>query len=134
MFKRTGYVIEHPGKAASRLRHARAGFTLVELLVALVLLDIGLLALIAVAASITRSAHVSGIEASALSIASARLERAASLACGGGNSGVARANPATTEWFADMPAPNETRVISDSVAVVTSRGIRTIVLRTGARC
>jgi len=58
----------------------------------------------------------------------------ASLACQGGGSGVAQVSPAIAEWFAESPAPNATRVIVDSVAYVTPNGVRTFVLRTGARC
>ena len=113
---------------------SRKGFTIVELLIALVLLDVGLLALVGLAASVDRDADSARIRANALNVASARLETMASLACQGGASGVTQPSPGITEWFSETPAPNATRVIVDSVAYVTPHGVRTFVLRTGARC
>jgi type II secretory pathway pseudopilin PulG len=113
---------------------ARTGFSLIELLIALVLLEIGLLALVGMAAASTREANASRREASALSVASARLERAASLSCQGSNSGVSRAGPGVIDSYVEIVGPNGTRVISDSVLVVTTRGTRVTVLRIGARC
>ena len=123
----------HDGRVAPRLS-SRKGFTIVELLIALVLLDVGLLALVGLAASIARDAATSRIRTDALSAASARLERMASVACHGAASGVAQASPALTEWFSESPSPNETRTIVDSVAFMTARGMRTLVLQTAARC
>src|SRR5437773_9043715 len=114
--------IQQQRQAPSWRVHVRGGFTLIELLIALVLLDVGLLALVGIAAAITRDANSSQGTSKALSVASARLERAASLECRGAASGVAAVSPGLTEWFAELPQPNETRIISDSVAIVTSRG------------
>lgn len=117
----------------ARLR-ARAGFSLIELLIALVLLEIGLLALVGMTGASTREADAARRAAAALSVASARLERAESLSCRGGNSGIWPAGPGLTESYEEIVGPNGTRVISDSVVVVTTRGSRAIVLRTGGRC
>ena len=113
---------------------ARKGFTIVELLIALVLLDVGLLALVGLAASVDRDADSARTRTNALNAASGRLETMASLACQGGGSGVAQVRPGITEWFAEAPAPNATRGIVDSVTYVTPHGVRTFVLRTAARC
>jgi type II secretory pathway pseudopilin PulG len=134
MASRSSNGIPYQGQAPLPRHRVGGGFTLIELLIALVLLDVGLLALVGIAASITRDANSSHGTAKALSAASARLERAASLECRGAAAGVARVSPGLTEWFTELPQPNETRIISDSVAMVTSRGVTTIVLRTGARC
>jgi Tfp pilus assembly protein PilE len=112
----------------------KTGFTLIELLIALVLLDVGVLALVGLAASISRNGDDSRLGANALSVAAARLERTASTSCTGASAGIARMSHGVTERFSDLPAPNGTRVIIDSVSYVTTRGPQTIVLQTGARC
>ena len=124
-----------PGlRVQSGPRRGRRGFTLVELLVALVLLDIGLLALVGLTASLSRSVDRLRASARAESIATARVERIAATPCTASATGSERPDAAVTEWFSDQPAPNGTRLIVDSVAVTTVRGTRTAVLRTRARC
>ncbi|HKW48094.1 MAG TPA: prepilin-type N-terminal cleavage/methylation domain-containing protein [Gemmatimonadaceae bacterium] len=118
----------------SQQHRARSGFSLIELLVALVLLEVGLLALVGMAAASTRDANISRRESAALSIAVARLERTASLPCQGTNSGVSPAGSGVIEWYTETVLPNDTRVITDSVIIMTTRGSRTTVLRMGARC
>jgi type II secretory pathway pseudopilin PulG len=125
---------ERKGARASRASCCRKGFTIVELLIALVLLDVGLLALVGLAASVDRDADSVRTRTNALNAASGRLETMASHACQGGGSGVAQVSPGITEWFAEAPAPNATRGIVDSVAYATPHGVRTFVLRTAARC
>lgn len=120
--------------ASRQQRAPRRGFSLIELLVALVLLEIGLLALVGMTAASARATNGSRRDATALSVAWARLERAASLTCRGSSSGVFPAGPGLTEWYTETVGPNETRVISDSVVVATTFGIRSTVLRIGARC
>ena len=115
-------------------RSARRGFSLIELLIALVLLEIGLLALVGMAAASARETNGSRREATALSVAWARLERAASLTCRGSNSEVFPNLRGLTESYTETVGPNQTRVISDSVVVTTTFGIRATVLRIGARC
>ncbi|HZI42552.1 MAG TPA: prepilin-type N-terminal cleavage/methylation domain-containing protein [Gemmatimonadaceae bacterium] len=112
----------------------KTGFTLIELLIALVLLDVGVLALVGLAASISRNGDDSRLEANALSVGTARVERTASKACRGATRGTVSLNPGMTERFAELPLPNDTRVIIDSVSYKTTRGPKTIVLQTGARC
>jgi prepilin-type N-terminal cleavage/methylation domain-containing protein len=112
----------------------RKGFTLIELLIALVLLNVGLFALVGIAATISRDANHSRSEANALSVASARLERAASLACRGSGSVVEPGGNGIVEWFSETDAPNATRLLGDSVVVATSSGARSFVLRTRAPC
>ena len=113
---------------------ARRGFTLVELLVALVLLNIGLLALVSLTASLSQSVDRLRAGARAESIAAARVERIAATACTASAAGTEHPSAAVTEWFSDEPEPNATRLVVDSVAVTMSRGTRTAVVRTRARC
>lgn len=112
----------------------RRGFTLVELLVALVLLNIGLLALVGLTASLSQSVDRLRAGARAESVAMARVERIGATPCTESASGTERPSAAVTEWFSDEPTPNATRLIVDSVTVTMSHGTRTAVLRTRARC
>jgi len=112
----------------------RRGFTLIELLVALLLLDVGLLALVGFAAALYRDGGDTRASSRTWAIASARIERMASLRCGGPNAGTATLSRGISEWFTDVATPNETRLLADSVRVVTSRGVQIASLRTLARC
>lgn len=110
------------------------GFTLIELLVALLLLDVGLLAVVGFAAALYRDAGDTRASSRAWAIASARIERMASLSCSGPSGGTVALTGGISEWFSEAPAPNETRLLADSVRVVTSRGVEVATLRTAARC
>jgi prepilin-type N-terminal cleavage/methylation domain-containing protein len=110
------------------------GFTLIELLIALVLLDVGLLALVGVSAALSREALRTRNASLASSIATAGVERAASLECRGPREQRLTPNAGITAWFSESPGAHETRTISESVAVVTPRGVQTAAIRTGARC
>lgn len=129
-------ILSHTARGRSRAARARRrrGFTLIELLVALLLLDVGLLALVGLAATLYRDGDDARATALAWTIASARLERMASLSCAGAIAGSASPAVGITEWFSDVPTFNDTRLLADSVRVVTSRGIRAASLRTTARC
>jgi Tfp pilus assembly protein FimT len=113
----------------------RRGVTLLELLVALVLLDFGLIALVGAAASASRlrgRAHGDGL---ALDVASGRLEQILAVPCRGAAAGMEAPTRAMTEWWSDEPAPNGTRTVSDSVVVAMARGeSRTVVLHGAGRC
>ncbi|HEY7236837.1 MAG TPA: prepilin-type N-terminal cleavage/methylation domain-containing protein [Gemmatimonadaceae bacterium] len=125
---------DNQGIANHRAPARREGFTLIELLIALVLLNVGLFALVGIAATISRDANHSRSEANAVSVASARLERAASLACRGDRAAVEPGPNGIVEWFSETAVPNGTRILDDSVVVTTSSGARSFVLRTRAPC
>jgi Tfp pilus assembly protein PilV len=112
----------------------RSGFTLIELLVALLLLDVGLLALVGVAAALFRSGNDTRAMARAWTTASARVERMASVACGGTTAGRATWGNGVSEWFTETSTTNDTRLLADSVRVPTSRGVQVASLRTSAGC
>lgn len=127
-------------KTPSSERHPRApstsrrGFTLIELLVALLLLDVGLLGLVGVAAALFRSGNDTRATARAWATASARVERMASVACGGNTAGTVTWGGGVSEWFTETSTPNDTRILGDSVRVATSRGVQVAFLRTSAGC
>jgi len=111
----------------------RRGFTLIELLVALLLLDVGLLGLVGFAAALYRDGNDTRATARAWAIASARVERMASIACGGTGAGIA-ARAGVSEWFTEALGPNGTRLLGDSVRITTSRGVQIAALHASARC
>lgn len=112
---------------------SRRGFTLIELLVALLLLDVGLLALVGFVTALYRDGNQTRASARAWALASARLERMASVSCGGPSAGTAT-SAGVAEWFEELAFPNETRSLHDSVRVATSRGVQVASLRTYSRC
>src|SRR3954468_4476622 len=116
------------GNDSHRRRRQRGsdprGFTLIELLVALVLLDVGILALVGLGATIAREGGGAHAGMIGLNVASARLERLASMSCAGGNSGAATVSAAIAERFVESPLPNATRLLVDTVRTATSRGSR----------
>ena len=122
------------GRAERSARDKRNGFTLVELIVALALLDAVLLALVATSAFVVRQLGSSTARATAIAAARARVERLASQACGPAANGEAAPAPGVREWWSVAPASSATRVLADSVAFTTSRGVGTIVLRSRRSC
>jgi Tfp pilus assembly protein FimT len=121
-------------RLARTARTGRDGFTIIELLLALVLLDIGLFALVGLGAAISRTATAMRASSLGVSIAWGRVERMASAGCGGTISGSAAPRRGITEWFSDTAAPNDTRALSDSVAVTLPRSARVVIARSRARC
>ena len=113
---------------------ARRGFTLIELLVAVLLLDVGLLGLVGFATALYRDGNDTRAMARAWTIASARVERMASIACGGPSAAMETSPGGISEWFTEVTTPNETRLVGDSVRIRTSRGQQIVSLRTSARC
>jgi prepilin-type N-terminal cleavage/methylation domain-containing protein len=116
----------------------RAGFTLVELLVALVLLDVGLFALVATSALVTREMSAAARRAQALAVAANRLERVASMSCAATESagGEAMPYPGVRErWtVTGEEEEGEARAITDSVAFTTAVGVRVLVLHSRTPC
>lgn len=123
----------HRSPTTSRRPRTRRGFTLIELLVALLLLDVGLLGLVGFAAALYRGGNDTRVTALAWAVASARVERMASVACGGPGAGTASRN-GVSEWFTDALGPNDTRLLGDSVRITTSRGVQIAAVHTSARC
>ena len=118
----------------SRSPRDRSGFTIVELIVSLALVDAVLLALVATSAYVTRELGIATVRVAAIAAAQARLERLASLPCGPPRSGEASLGPWMREWWFDNPASGNTRVLSDSIALITRRGPVAVVIRGRRSC
>ena len=119
---------------APRPPRTKSGFTLVELIVSLALLDALLLALAATNAYVTRELGIATARTAALAAAHMRVERLASLSCGPPRNGEATLGPSMREWWSDSPASGATRLISDSIALITRRGHAAVVLRVRRSC
>jgi prepilin-type N-terminal cleavage/methylation domain-containing protein len=111
----------------------RRGFTLVELLVAVVLVDVGLLALVTGTAVLVRRQNELRARAAAVRFASNRLQLLAASACAPA-SGSAPAAVGVTEWWSAESRANHTRELRDSVAFTVSGVERSLVLRTRLVC
>lgn len=114
-------------------RRMRRGFTLVELLVAVVLVDMGLLALVAGTAILVRRQNELRARAGAVRLASNRLQWLTAGACVPLN-GTALAAPGVTEWWSAESGPNHTRELRDSIAFIVRGVERTLVLHTRLVC
>ena len=117
-----------------RPRPKRRAFTLVELLVALVVLDLGILALVAASAAAARVESATRGDAGMQAAASARMERMLASPCRGAAAATSASAPNLVEWWSDNPAPNGTRELSDSLVLSGPRGPRVLVVQTAGRC
>ena len=105
---------------------ARRGVTLIELLIAMSILSIGLMAIAGVSGSITRSLGESRNETLAATAAMARFERIAGTQCSSLtlNSPVTVTSRNITETWVVTSSGNNTLLITDTVTWVTRRGTR----------
>jgi Tfp pilus assembly protein PilV len=111
----------------------RAGFTLVELLVAVLLVDIGLLALVAGSATVVRRHNELRLHALAANAASNRIQRLVAGGCRQG-SGTAVIAPGVVEAWEVTPRGNGTRELRDSVAYTQAGSPRAVVLHMRVAC
>jgi type II secretory pathway pseudopilin PulG len=121
------------GVAPLAARQRRSGFTLVELLVAVVLIEIGLLALVASGASLVRQTTTTRARLAAINAAGNRLQLLGASACiavSGTNGGPA---DVIERWSATLQS-NGTRELRDSVTFVAMGSTHVVVLRTRLTC
>ena len=105
----------------------RPAFTLIEVLVAMVLFEFGMLALAATSAVTARSFGVAVRRARAQSVAAARVEQLRAGACAVTLPGRASHTGFTESWRVD--AIGRRRLIEDSVEIVLPRARRASVVR-----
>jgi prepilin-type N-terminal cleavage/methylation domain-containing protein len=120
---------------ASVSPRSRSGFTLLEVIVAIVLIDVGLLSLVAGSAVLIRRSTETRAETLALHAANNRLEalRSGSCAVHGLSSGVALGASFREDWSIEPQAAG-TRDLRDSISFVVQRRAHSIVLRTRISC
>ena len=123
---------EIDSRLALRLR-ARAGFTLLETIAAIILVDIGLLALVAGSAVLVRQTTQTRARATALHVASNRLETLGAVSCAVA-SGESVLPDGTHERWSAAIQPNAVRELRDSVTFPVSGETRSLVLRTRLPC
>ena len=113
-----------------RRRVHRAGYSLIELLVAIILIDVGVLAVVQTNAVLVRRRNEIRLRAAAVAAAASRIERLVAVPCAAVSG--AAVTPAYTEAWAVQPATHS-REISDSVSFGAG-GSHWISLRTGQPC
>lgn len=111
----------------------RAGFTLVELLVALMIFAVGMLGLAATAGSVTRMMGGAKRQTIAAQVAQSRIERLRATPCTTLTSGSETVRGITNTWTVSPVARGVN--VTDSVVFATSRGkTRTRVYKTTLSC
>ena len=105
---------------------ARRGVTLIELLVAMTILSVGLLAIVGVSGSVSRSLGESRSDNLAAFASQSRFERLAGTACTNLtlNTWSTATSRGVTEKYRVTDAGNNTRLVTDSVSWKTREGTR----------
>lgn len=111
----------------------RVGFTLIEVLVAVVLIEIGLLALVATGAALVRQTTTTRARFAAITVAANRLQLLGATPCVTAN-GVSVGPPGVVERWSGNVQSNATRELRDSVTFVAMGSTHAIVLRTRLTC
>ncbi len=118
----------------ARFANDRRGLTVVELVVAIVLLTIGLLGLAAVSASILRQMRVSGHQAVATALASSRFEQFEGKPCAQITAGSATSRGVTETWSVS-PVGSRGMTINDTLSFRGYKGTtRKVGLMTVVSC
>jgi len=112
---------------------SRRGFTLVELIVSVLLIDVALLALVAGSAVVVRRQVVLRTRLGAARIAANRLESLSIAPCAD-VSGTARNERGIVETWQATIGPASRRDLRDSVAYADGPDQRSIILRLGTAC
>jgi prepilin-type N-terminal cleavage/methylation domain-containing protein len=123
------------------MKHSRLAFTLIEVLVAVLVLGVGIIALVGTSAGVTRMIGRGKIETRAAQAASSRMETlrlaayATSPRCS--NPGFASGGPVlsggmTESWV--VPPTGKVRRVRVTVTYLTTRGAREAVLETALTC
>jgi Tfp pilus assembly protein PilV len=111
----------------------RTGFTLVEVLIAVILIDVGLLALVASSAVLVRQANALRLRNAALRAATNRLQQLGGAPCLPATGTATTADGIREAWFVSAPA---TRILDvrDSVTFPAGTATHSVVLHTRLPC
>jgi Tfp pilus assembly protein PilV len=110
----------------------RAGFTLIEVLLAIVLIDVGLLALVAGSAVLMRQATEVRARSNALRMANNRIQSLSAGPCAS-SIGSSVTGDAREQWTVAVQ-PNRVREVRDSVAFTAAGVERSVALLTRLPC
>ena len=123
-------------RARSAESRPRRGVTLVELIVAMTILTVGLLAIVGVSASVARSLGESRSDNLAAVAAESRFEKVAGTQCSSLtlNTVASATNRNVTERWVVVDGGNNTRQVIDTVSWTTRRGTRRNVFQTLLPC
>ena len=111
---------------------SRPAFTLVELLVAVLLIDVGVLAMVGGTAMIARRQVAMETRARAMQLASNRIQRLIAGPCAGSHGSTTSDAGVVEHWSADVT--NGQRDLRDSVVFAVARAERNIVIRSRTVC
>ena len=123
------------------MKHSRLGFTLTEVLVAVLVLGVGIIALVGTSAGVTRMIGRGKVETRAAQAASSRMETlrlaayATSPRCS--NPGFASGGPVLSGGMTELwvvPPTGKVRKVRVTVTYLTTRGAREAVLETALTC
>jgi len=123
------------------MKHMSSGFTIVEALVAIVVLGVGIVALVSASSSVTRMVGRGKMETRAAQAASRRMEELRAAAgttsprCGNPNfatGGPVLSGGVTERW--QVAATGKVRQVRVTVTYLTVRGLRTASLETSIPC
>lgn len=123
------------------MKHSPLGFTLIEVLVAVLVLGVGVLALVGTSAGVTRMIGRGKVETRAAQAASNRMEalrlasHAGSLPCtdaGFASGGPVLSGGMTESWL--VPPTGRVRRVRVTVTFLTPRGAREAVFQTALTC
>lgn len=112
---------------------APRGFALVEVLLAVILINVGLLALVAGSAVLVRQATDLRIRRNALQLGTNRLQLLGAAPCGAASGAANGAAGVREQWSVDVMG-NGVRDLRDSVIFSVRGELRSIVLRTRLPC
>lgn len=123
-------------RSRRRAARPRRGVTLIELIVAVTILMIGLLSIVGISASISRSLGQARQEQLAAMAAQSRFERLAGMACDSLSVGNVKqvSSRNITERYVVIDAGNNTRMLHDTVTWKTYRSQRKIAFKTLIPC
>jgi prepilin-type N-terminal cleavage/methylation domain-containing protein len=114
--------------------HRRTGFTLVELLVALVVFDVALLAFAADAALLVRWRGASERRVAGVAAAQSRIAELRARGCPAPATGSATPGPGVREYWWVEALPGPARSVRDSIAYADASAPRAFVLHTATPC
>ena len=113
---------------------ARRGFTIIELVVAIIIMTVGVLALATGSAGVARQMRAGNQSAVAATVGQARLENIRSLGCSSLSNGTATTRGMSEKW-AVVWISARARVVTESVTYVPRAQVtRTLALRSVVPC